>query len=129
MKQTASVGGQILRHGSTRRNQRGEVVWPKRFDGRSGYLAGGHRRLTGRNRAIHQNDDETPLLLPDLVRDDVKGNRRRQRHSRIRTARGKLDGREGTDRSLHSVLEDSEIRRVQPSHRLPLAVQYRDIEL
>ena len=98
------------------------------FDGRGGDLSRDQRRLTGRNGAIHQNDDETPLLLPHLVRHDVKGNRRRRR-TRTRTARGKLDGREGPDGSWHSVLKDGEIRRVQAFHRLPLAVQDRDIEL
>ena len=43
-------GGQILRHGATRRDQRGEVVRPKRFNGCNGYFPGGHRRLTGRSR-------------------------------------------------------------------------------
>ena len=44
-------------------------------------------------------------------------------------ARGKLDGREGADRSLYAVLEDCEVRRVQPGHRLPFSVEHRNIEL
>ena len=128
--ETAAVGGEVLRRvDAARRDERTEVVGPERLDGGDGDLLRQDRRALVGDRPIHQDDDQAPVLLTDLIGDDV-GRRLVGPHRLSRTrARGELHWRERADGCRDAVVEHGEIRCGQPADGLALVVEDGHIEL
>ncbi len=106
-----------------------EVVRPERLDGGRGNLPRHERGLLNGNRAVHQDNHQSPVLLAHLVRGDVRRHLCGPHRLGRTRARGELHRRERADGCRDTVVEHGEIRGSQPAHRLPLVVQDRHIEL
>ena len=133
VQQPGAVRGQVLHgaglHGAVvRGDDGGQIVRAEGLDRGRGNLPGGDGRLFDRNRPIHQDHDQPSVLLADLIGDDVGGHVAGP-DGVVRARPRKLDRREGANRRLDAVVEYGEVRRGQPAHRLPLAVQDDDVEL
>ena len=128
-KQARAIRRQILHGAVARRDDGREVVGPEGFNGGGGNPSRDDRGLLHGDRPIHQDDDQAPVLLTDLIRDDV-GRHLVGPHRLGRTrARGELHWRERADGCRDAVVEHGEIRRGQPAHGLALVVEDGHIEL
>ena len=126
----SAVRGEILRHRTARRDQRGEIARAERVDGRGRDLRRGHRRRADRNRAVHQDDDDATASGAVLIGRHVGRDVAHPRGVGLgRHARRELDRRKRGDVAAVSVLEDFEIGRRQPFHGHTAPIQRRDIHL
>jgi hypothetical protein len=81
------------------------------------------------DRPIHQNDDQTPVLLTCPIRDDVGRHLAGPRRFGCPRARVELHRRERADGCRDTVVEHGEIRGGQPTHGLSLVVEDCHVEL
>ena len=128
-QQARAIRRQILDGAVARRDDGRKVVRPERFNGGGGNPSRHDGGLLQRDRAIHQDDDQAPVLLTRLIRDDVGRHLFGPHRFGCTRARGELDRRERADGCRDAVVEDGEVRRGQPAHGLSLVVEDGHIEL
>jgi hypothetical protein len=125
--QTGAIRREVLRHAAAGRDDRRQVARSHRIDGGVGDLPRDEHRPLRRDGAVHHDENESAGVVADPIGGDVV--RRQRCHWRYRRRRRySVDSLERSDRPRLSVFDHGEIGRLQPAHRLTLAVEHRNVD-
>ena len=99
------------------------------FDGGSGNPSSHDGWLLYWDRTIHQDDDQSPVLLPHLIGGNIRRDITRPHCLGRARAAGEFDRRKRANGSRDTVFEDGEVRLAQAADGLPLVVEHGHVEL